>query len=371
MSAVMSVALMYSCFQAEPTTETDANVTLSSQPITTTVANEPESIVESGTNERQSDAEAVNPSPKVQEASSDNVTTESVTTPKEKPSTKLNTNEVPRTITNDAPAPPKSEPFPDEEAAEPQGSSEPFPDEENPRTVDLPSKDIPQATKVIDSKPNFALSHDKFDALLRRYVSSSGKVDYKSFKKEQSELEAYISLLQNNAPKSDWSKNKEMAYWINLYNAFTIQTILEEYPVKSIMDIDGGKVWDKRTISVGGKSYTLNDIEKKQLLKRFREPRVHFAVNCAAASCPPLLNKAWTEENIQRYMSKQARAFINNSTHNSLSANSVQLSQIFNWYADDFGGKDKVLSYIQKYSSTEINKNAKVSFKTYNWSLNN
>ena len=251
--------------------------------------------------------------------------------------------------------------------------AEPFPDEENPRTVapPAPTKVAPTPSKQAPAtKPNFALSHDQFDALLRRHVSSSGKVNYSGFKKDKPELEAYLSLLKKNPPKSDWSKNKEMAYWINLYNAFTIKTILDAYPVKSIMDIDGGKVWDKRTTTVGGKAYTLNDIEKKQLLKRFREPRVHFAVNCAAASCPPLLNKAWTEDNIQRCYSKQAKAFINNATHNTLGASKVELSQIFNWYADDFGGKDKVVAYIKKYAETEVKSSAKVSFKTYNWSLN-
>lgn len=344
MSAVMSVSFLYSCFQMETTSEATINPVVATPSSDKNVANKTAPFVE------------VSEIPATTLESTEESTTTTTEMPRQEnpvttePRTKLSVNTIPgESIDNPAP------------------QSEPFPDEENPRMIDLPTKDVP---KTIDANPNFALSHDKFDVLLRRYVSSSGKVDYKGFKKEKAALEAYLKLLQNNAPQSDWSKNKEMAYWINLYNAFTIKTILDEYPVKSVMDIDGGKVWDKRTIRIGGKSYTLNDIEKKQLLKRFRDGRVHFAVNCAAASCPPLLNKAWTEDNLQRYLSKQAKAFINNATHNSLSVGSVQLSQIFNWYADDFGGKDKVLSYIQKYASTEIKSNAKVSFKTYNWSLN-
>lgn len=337
MSAVMTGAFLYSCFQAESTIN---------------------SVVTTHTNVTSETALLAEVSETITTPEPTETTVATETIPQEKPAitkskTKLNTNTTPSVSINDS-AP----------------QSEPFPDEENPHTVDLPTKDVPKATEIIDAKPSFTLSHDKLDVLLRRYVSNSGKVDYKSFKKEKAELEAYLNLLQNNAPQSDWSKNKEMAYWINLYNAFTIKTVLDEYPVKSIMEIDGGKVWDKRTIRIGEKSYTLNDIEKKQLLKRFRDGRVHFAVNCAAASCPPLLNKAWTEDNLQRYLSKQAKAFINNATHNYLSAGSVQLSQIFNWYADDFGGKDNVLSYIQKYASREIKNSAKVSFKTYNWSLN-
>lgn len=238
-------------------------------------------------------------------------------------------------------------------------------------TTSTTSSSTAPVTKNIDAKPAIPpFSHDKFDALLRKHVSSSGKVNYKSFKKDKAILEDYINLLQLNAPKSDWSKNKQMAYWINLYNAFTINTILDKYPVNSITDIEGGKVWDRKTINIGGEKLTLNTIEKTKLLKRFKDGRVHFAVNCAAASCPPLLNKAWTEDNLQRYLSKQTKAFINNATENQLSAKSIKVSQIFNWYAGDFGGKDKIVAYFQKYSEVTIKDNAKVSFNEYKWDLN-
>jgi hypothetical protein len=215
-----------------------------------------------------------------------------------------------------------------------------------------------------------ALSHDIFDGLLRKHVNSTGDVNYGAFKKDKAKLVEYLEVLKGNPPQSSWSKNKEMAYWINLYNAFTIHSIVEKYPINSVMNLEDGKLWDKKKIVIGGKSLTLNNIEKDKLLKRFKEPRVHFAVNCGAISCPPLLNKAWTEDNIQRYYDKQAKAFINNPKHNTISIKNLEASQIFNWYASDFGGSDKVLSYFQKYSDTEIKKNAKVSFKEYNWKLN-
>lgn len=280
---------------------------------------------------------------------------------------------------------PKEEPIKDK--ARPRGddsqsepSSDPTPKNTSTSTPPTNNKSNNTTTntsssetgKTVGTKPGVpALSHDKLDALLRKHVSSSGKVDYKAFKKDHAVLEDYINMLELNPPKSDWSKNKQMAYWINLYNAFTIHTILENYPVNSIMDIAGGKVWDSKTINIGGEKLTLNKIEKDKLLKRFKEPRVHFAVNCAAASCPPLLNKAWTEDNVQRYLQKQAEAFINNSQYNQLSAKSIQVSQIFNWYAADFGGKDKILPYIQKYADTEIKDNAKVTYNEYDWGLNN
>jgi hypothetical protein len=233
----------------------------------------------------------------------------------------------------------------------------------------------PAATTTAAAKPaaqpaKAALSHDIFDALLRKHVNSSGNVNYGAFKKDKAKLVEYLDVLKNNPPQSSWSKNKEMAYWINLYNAFTIHSIVEKYPVSSVMDLEGGKVWDKKKIVIAGKSLSLNNIEKDNLLKRFKEPRVHFAVNCAAASCPPLLNKAWTEDNVQRYYAKQAKAFINNSSYNSVSGKNIEASQIFNWYASDFGGSEQIIPYFQKYSDTEIKKNAKITFKEYDWKLN-
>jgi hypothetical protein len=216
----------------------------------------------------------------------------------------------------------------------------------------------------------YNVSHDAFDALLKKHVSSTGQVNYTGFKQDYNQLDRYVKQLQGNSPTSKWSKEAQMAYWINLYNAFTIKTIVENYPVSSILKIDGGKVWDKRTIKIGKSYLTLNQIEKEKLLKQFKEPRVHFAVNCAAKSCPPLMNRAWTAQNLYASFDKQAKAFINNTRFNKLSSNSVQISKIFEWYAGDFGGKAQLVAYLKKYSKTRINSRAKVSFLEYNWDLN-
>jgi hypothetical protein len=241
--------------------------------------------------------------------------------------------------------------------------------ENNPPKEEI--KETPKETPKEEIKPaKPVLSHDIFDQLLQQYVSSTGAVDYDGFKKNKAKLTEYLDLLKNNAPDKSWSKDKEMAYWINLYNAFTISTILEKYPVNSITDLEGGKVWDNKKIAIAGETLTLNIIEKEKLLKKFKEPRVHFAVNCAAASCPPLLNRAWQEDNIQRNFEKQAKAFINNTKYNILSKSSIEVSQIFNWYAGDFGGSEKIVAYVKKYSSTEIADNAKVKLKEYDWTLN-
>ncbi|MBL4648084.1 MAG: DUF547 domain-containing protein, partial [Aureispira sp.] len=128
--------------------------------------------------------------------------------------------------------------------------------------------------------------------------------------------------------------------------------------------------WRTRTVTVGGTNYTLNQIENDKLLRKFNESRVHFAVNCAAASCPPLLNKAWTEDNIQQYYASQAKASINNPVYNLIANNSIEVSQIFDWYAADFGGSTQIVTYVQQYSDISIDNAAAVTYKTYDWTLN-
>ncbi len=220
---------------------------------------------------------------------------------------------------------------------------------------------------IVNNEPQ---SHASFDALLTKYVDTNGNVDYVGFKNEEVKLLAYIDWLKSNGPETTWSDNKQMAYWINLYNAYTIYTILVEHPVNSILDIDGGMVWTTRQIMVGSQAYTLDQIEKNKLLAAFGEPKVHFAVNCAAASCPPLLNKAWTESNIQQYYTSQTKAFINNPTYNTITTDTIEISKIFDWYATDFGGSSQLVNYIQQYSDHTISNNAVVKFKSYNWDLN-
>ena len=210
-------------------------------------------------------------------------------------------------------------------------------------------------------------SHDAWDKLLQQYVSAAGKVNYAGFKKDRSKLEAYLDILQKNAPQSEWSRPEKMAFWINVYNAFTVELIVDNYPVSSIMKLDGGKPWDRKWIDIGGKNYSLNNIENDILRPQFKDARIHFAVNCAAKSCPPLLNRAWTAANLEDNFEKQARAFINNPNFNKISEKEVEASKIFEWYASDFGN---LAEFLNKYSATKINANAKVKYREYDWALN-
>lgn len=252
------------------------------------------------------------------------------------------------------PAPPKPKPVP-KPIEEIEEEFEP-----DPVITDTDDKDNIQAQEL-------KLSHTVWDQLLKKNVSNSGIVNYAGFKAEKTKLEAYLKHLEQFAPESNWSRNKEMAYWFNLYNAWTVKVIIDKYPVASITDIDGGKTWNVKRVKSGSKTYSLDEVENKVIRPKFNDGRIHFAVNCAAKSCPPLLNKAWTESNVQSYLEKQTKDFINNTSYNEISAKKVKISKIFEWYAADFGD---IITYLNKYSNTPINKDAKVEYLEYDWKLN-
>ena len=208
--------------------------------------------------------------------------------------------------------------------------------------------------------------HESFDKLLKKYVSTDGRVNYKGFNSNIVELDSYLTSLKSQDPSS-MSKDEELAYWINVYNAFTIKLILDNYPLKSIIDLDNGKVWDRKWIPIAGTSYSLNQVENEIIRPRFKEPRIHFAVNCAARSCPPLLNAAWTADNLESNLERQTRKFINNVSFNTISSSHIQVSKIFEWYAVDFGD---LINYLNQYSKTKISSSARIEFLEYDWSLN-
>jgi chemotaxis protein histidine kinase CheA len=235
-------------------------------------------------------------------------------------------------------------------------------------TVENPKNKIEEKIeKVKEIKEEMAFSHKAFDDLLRKYVSSTGKVNYSGFKKDQAKLKGYLKELEGQAVESGWSKNKKLAYWINAYNAYTIDLIVNNYPVKSITDLEGGKPWDKKFINLNGKTLSLNNIENDIIRPTFKDARIHFAVNCAAKSCPPLLNKAWTADNLQSELEKRTKAFINDSSYNTISTGSATISKIFEWYAVDFGNLNE---YLAKYSKTPVNGSTKINYNEYDWSLN-
>ena len=220
-------------------------------------------------------------------------------------------------------------------------------------------------TKVYSQTQNF-------NTLLQDYVDDKGFVDYKSLKQNEGTLDSYLSYLEKTAPEKSWSANKEKAFWINVYNAYTLKIILDNYPLKSITKInnDGKTAWKTPFVKVGGTTYTLDHVEHEILRKKFKDPRIHVGVNCASGSCPKLGNFAFTEDNVDAELEKLMKEFVNDTSRNKLSAKKVELSEIFNWFQGDFTANGSVIDYINKYAEKPVNKKAKIKYLTYDWSLN-
>jgi hypothetical protein len=216
------------------------------------------------------------------------------------------------------------------------------------------------------------LDHSNYDALLKKYVNKAGFVDYKGLAKEQAKLKSYLVYLSVNPPKSDWETGEQFAYYINLYNASTLDLIVDNNMPASIKDIDGplGQVWLKEYIVVNGKNYSLADIEKG-VLQKMNDPRIHFAINCASFSCPKLLDEAYTGKNVDQLMTRAANEFVNSNKNDLSDPNNPKLSSIFKFYTSDFTAvAPSLIDYVNTYAKKKINASAQVEYKDYDWSLN-
>ncbi len=225
------------------------------------------------------------------------------------------------------------------------------------------------------SKP---ITHTQWTNLLQKYVNSEGFVNYKGFIQDSMALNNYLNLLSNNAPANSWTKMEKFAFWINAYNAFTVKTIINNYPIKSIKDISPNgaipfvnTVWDKKFFSIGDTKMTLNTIEHKILRKKFDDARLHFAVNCASYSCPKLLNVAYEAESLDAQLTQQAKDFLKDTAKNKVNASNPLLSHIFKWFNGDFVKKDRTkVQFINQFSPVKINADADLDYITYDWNLN-
>jgi len=221
------------------------------------------------------------------------------------------------------------------------------------------------------------VEHELWDALLKKHVNNQGEVNYRGFIADSTALNAYLNLLSTHHPnKENWIENERLAYWINAYNAFTIQLIVRHYPVESIKDIAGSipfvnSPWDIKFIEIEGETYDLNNIEHGIIRKRFNEPRIHFALVCAAVSCPILRNEAYTAERLEEQLEDAATSFFNDPEKNRISPEKAELSKIMSWYSGDFKNvAPSIREYVNRYSKVQISEKATISSMDYDWRLN-
>jgi hypothetical protein len=217
--------------------------------------------------------------------------------------------------------------------------------------------------------------HKIWEELLQKHVSPDGKVDYIGLEKDKTLFSSYLEELSSHPPNSRWGYDDKLAYWINAYNAFTVQLILDHMPIQSIKEIAGNvpminSAWDLKFFKIGGIDFDLNMIEHEILRKEFNEPRIHFVINCASQSCPILSNYAYTGVELNNQITRQSQLFLNDSSKNKISPNDILLSPIFKWYSDDFGSRIDLLDLLESISGIPIDGKVPISYMDYDWSLN-
>ncbi|UYM17101.1 DUF547 domain-containing protein [Endozoicomonas euniceicola] len=224
------------------------------------------------------------------------------------------------------------------------------------------------------------IDHSAWSDLLSRYLKTYPDGTLFAYsrvsRKDRAKLQAYLASLTRVEPRR-YNRKVQLAYWINLYNALTVELILKNYPVKSITKIGPWYKfgpWDEKLTEVAGKSLTLNDIEHRILRPIWRDKRIHYVVNCASKGCPDLADKAYTGATVEAMMSQAAQRFIQQEKGVDFIDGKLTLSRIYEWYAADFGSRKALMRHITENSqmamAARIDKYKGEVIYQYRWVLN-
>lgn len=235
----------------------------------------------------------------------------------------------------------------------------------------------PAATAVID--------HSAWDRFLKTYVARGpGGVNRVAYgrvsESDKRALDGYVKRLQATAIDA-FNRNQQRAFWINLYNAATVKLILDHKPEKSILDIDispglfANGPWGKKLLNVMGEPLSLNDIEHRILRPIWRDPRLHYALNCASVGCPDLQGTAFTGKNSEALLDAAAQAYVNHRRGTRIDGGRLIVSKIYGWFADDFGGNaEAVIAHLKRYADESLAKalegRTTIDDYEYDWGLN-
>lgn len=231
-----------------------------------------------------------------------------------------------------------------------------------------------------------AVDHDPWDAILAEVVTLGddgvARVDYPALTGDslRGQLDGYIAQLAST-PVSELDRAEQQAYWINLYNALTLQVMRDHYPVDSIQDVDispglfSSGPWGAELIAVEDEILTLDDIEHRILRPLWRDPRIHYAVNCASIGCPNLQGRAWRAATLDADLEAAATAYVNHDRGFTVDDGDLVVSSIYDWFMADFGGNDEgVLRHLAQYASPDrqaiLQSARRISDHRYDWALN-
>ncbi len=223
--------------------------------------------------------------------------------------------------------------------------------------------------------------HALYGKVLRQFVTN-GLVDYAALKKQPQDLNAYLDKLAavSETQFNAWSQSEQIAFLVNLYNAATLKLIIDHYPIESIRKIGWllKGPWDQEVVRLFGNKTTLDHVEHGLLRKKYNEPRIHFALVCAALGCPPLRQEPYLASSLDAQLKEQGAQFISNESKNrvDLKKRTVYLSPIFKWFNQDFEKKSgSVVKFVAPYFSGEAREallkgGFRIRYTDYDWSLN-
>lgn len=252
------------------------------------------------------------------------------------------------------------------------------------RASAAPEAELWEAWLPHDAGSRRTVDHAAFDALLARHLSVGAdgiaRFDYAAAKADRGPLDAYLERL-SAVPVAALARPEQMAFWINLYNALTVAVILDHYPVASIRDIDispgwfADGPWGKKLIAVAGRELSLDDIEHRILRPIWRDPRVHYAVNCASLGCPDLQDRAFRGASLEEQLAAAARRFVNHPRGASLDDGDLVVSSIYRWFRSDFGGDETgVISHLRQFADSGLAQAlagvSEIAGDRYDWNLN-
>lgn len=241
--------------------------------------------------------------------------------------------------------------------------------------IAAPKADLWAYWNVSDPKSTSVINHTQWQSILDNNLTVAGQNHLFNYaqisQQDKKTLKSYLHTLTQVDPRK-LNKKEQFAYWVNLYNAETVQLILNHYPIESITKLGGFfsfGPWDQDLVSINNKTLSLNDIEHRILRPIWKDKRIHYAVNCASLGCPNLMTQAFTSTNTHALLEQAERAFITSNKGVNIIQGKPILSSIYDWYAVDFGGKQNVLKYLATFRPDIKQTNKKPSYQ-YNWALN-
>jgi hypothetical protein len=218
-----------------------------------------------------------------------------------------------------------------------------------------------------------AQDYSPWNTILSKYYEPARGFDYASLKAHDATTLESLRQQLGRVNVAALNRKQQLAYWINVYNINTVATIVENYPVKSIRDLSTDPliftVFKKKRVPFGSELLSLDDVETTKIREAFHDPRIHFAINCAAKSCPPIRTEAYVGERVDAQLDDQARRFLTANTRFSRDGDTlvIHVTKIMDWFGGDFGDK---VAFLRKYIAVPAAKSYEFAYDDYDWSLN-